>query len=330
MPVRDAAETLPGAVQSILGQTETDWELVAVDDGSGDGSLALLRAYGRGDARVRVLATDRRGLVHALNRGLQAARGPLIARMDADDVSRTERLARQRRYLEAHPGVGVVASRVVFAGDGDRAAGYARYAAWTNALLSPEAISLARFVEAPLVHPSVMFRRELPLGLGAYREGDFPEDYELWLRWLEAGVRMAKLAEPLLVWRDSATRLSRRDPRYRPEAFHRVKAGYLARWLAIHNAHHPRIVLWGAGRSTRRRARFLAQEGVDIRSYIDIDPRKIGRAIAGRPVAGPDPLPAPGTCFIVAAVGSLNAREQIEGALTGAGYRPGRDYVLAA
>jgi hypothetical protein len=250
--------------------------------------------------------------------------------MDADDLSGAERLARQRRYLEACPEVGVVACRALFAGDARRAGGYARYLAWTNGLLAPEAIALARFVEAPLIHPTVMFRRELPERLGAYREGAFPEDYELWLRWAEGGVRMAKLAEPLLVWRDSPARLSRRDPRYGPEAFARVKARYLARWLAAHNAHHPRIVLWGAGRRTRRRARFLVDEGVDIRSYIDIDPRKIGRAIAGRPVAGPDPLPAPGTCFIVAAVGSLNAREQIEGALTGAGYRPGRDYVLAA
>jgi glycosyltransferase involved in cell wall biosynthesis len=321
--------TLPAAVESLLEQTETDWELVAVDDGSTDGSPRVLDHYARRDARVRVLACGRRGLVHALNLGLDAAKGPLIARMDADDVCPPERLAHQRSHLDAHPDVGLVACRVVFEGDARRAAGYARYVDWTNRLLTHEAIALARFVESPLVHPSVMFRRELPARLGAYREGDFPEDYELWLRWLEGGVRMTKLPEPLLAWHDSPARLSRRDPRYAPEAFYRMKVPYLARWLAAHNRHHPRIVLWGAGRVTRRRARLLVAEGVDIASYVDIDPRKIGRAIEGRPVVGPAALPAAGACFVVAAVASVNARDQIERVLMDADYRPGFDYVLA-
>jgi hypothetical protein len=250
--------------------------------------------------------------------------------MDADDVCRPERLARQREHLDTHPDVGLVATRVRFAGDERHGAGYARHVAWTNALCTHEAIALARFVESPLAHPSVMFRRELAARWGGYREGDFPEDYELWLRWLEAGVRMEKLPDVLLDWRDSPGRLSRRDPRYAPEAFHRVKAAYLARWLARHNAHHPRIALWGAGRVTRRRARLLEAEGVAIATYVDIDPRKVGRTIEGRPVIGPGALPAPGRCFVVAAVGSAGAREQIERALIAAGYRAGRDYVLAA
>ncbi len=329
MPVRNAVGTLPAAVESLLEQTETDWELVAVDDGSTDGSPRVLDHYARRDARVRVLACGPRGLVHALNLGLDAAKGRLIARMDADDVCRPKRLARQRSHLDIHPDVGLVACRVLFEGDARRGAGYARYVDWTNRLLAHEGIALARFVESPLVHPSVMFRRDLPARLGAYREGDFPEDYELWLRWLEGGVRMTKLPEPLLVWRDSPARLSRRDPRYAPEAFYRMKMPYLARWLAAHNRHHPRIVLWGAGRVTRRRARLLVAEGVDIASYVDIDPGKIGRAIEGRPVVGPAALPAAGACFVVAAVASVNARDQIEHVLTDAMYRPGCDYILA-
>ena len=109
-----------------------------------------------------------------------------------------------------------------------------------------------------------------------------------------------------------------------------MKAGYLARWLARHSAHHPRIVLWGAGRVTRRRARYLAAEGVEIAAYVDIDPRKIGRALEGRLVIDPGALPAPGACFVVAAVASAGARAEIEQSLIAAGYRAGRDYVLAA
>jgi glycosyltransferase involved in cell wall biosynthesis len=330
MPVHNAASTLAAAVDSLFRQTEPGWELIAVDDGSTDASGAILDAYARRDRRVRVIRAGRRGLVWALNAGLSAARGPLVAPLDADDVCLPERLARQREHLESSPAVGVIASRVCFGGDPERAAGYARYVSWTNRLLTHEDISLARFVESPLAHPSVMFRRTLVERHGAYADGDFPEDYELWLRWLEAGVRMEKLAAPLVVWNDSPTRLSRCDHRYAQEAFSRLKARYLARWLSGHNRHHPAVLVWGAGRITRKRAQPLVDEGIAIQAFIDIDPFKVGRRIAGRPVLAPAELPSPATSFVVSYVGSSDAREQIARELEGAGYRCGTSYILAA
>jgi cellulose synthase/poly-beta-1,6-N-acetylglucosamine synthase-like glycosyltransferase len=330
MPVYNAAPTLAAAVDSLVRQTEPAWELVAVDDGSTDASGAILEGYARRDRRIRVIRAGRRGLVSALSIGLSAALAPLVARLDADDVCVPERLACQHRYLEARPEVGLVASRVRFGGDPDRAAGYARYVGWTNRLLTHEQISLARFVESPLAHPSVMFRRTLVERWGGYADGDFPEDYELWLRWLEAGVRMEKLAEPLLVWNDSPTRLSRSDRRYAKVAFYRLKARYLARWLAAHNPHHPAVMLWGAGRITRKRAQHLVDQGISVEAFIDIDPFKVGRPIGGRPVLSPAELPSPGTSFVVSYVGSSDARERIEANLRAAGYRHGIDYIAAA
>jgi glycosyltransferase involved in cell wall biosynthesis len=330
MPARDAAATVEAAIESVLAQTDPAWELIAVDDGSTDATASILDAAARRDARIRVVRGAGQGLVAALEAGLAAATGDLVARLDADDVCTPDRLARQRAHLDAHPEVGLVASCVVFGGDPGAAAGFARYVDWTNGLLGHEAIALARFVESPLVHPSVVFRRGLLERWGGYRDGAFPEDYELWLRWLEAGVRMEKLAEPLLVWNDSPARLSRRDRRYDPEAFYRVKAGYLARWLARHNPHHPSVVLWGAGRVTRRRARALVEHGIQIEAFVDIDPRKRGRPIEGRPVLMPDALPPPGAAFVVSYVGGAGAREHIEAFLQADGRRPGTDYVLAA
>lgn len=330
MPVHNAALTLPAAVESLLRQTDAAWELVAVDDGSTDLSTAILDGYARQDRRVRVIRGARRGVVYALNTGLSAAAGALIARLDADDVCLPERLARQRRHLDVRPEVGLVATRVRFGGDPDVAAGYARYVTWTNRLLTHEEISLARFVESPFAHPSIMFRRELVERWGAYRHGAFPEDYELWLRWLEAGVRMEKLADPLLVWNDSPGRLSRCDSRYAREAFYRVKARYLERWLTAHNAHHPLVIVWGAGRISRKRARHLVDEGITIAAFVDIDPDKVGRSIAGRPVLRPAELPAPGRAFVVSYVSTSDARDEIEGNLQARGYRAGRNYVLAA
>lgn len=330
MPVRDAAATLDAAVRSVVQQTDHDWELVAIDDGSTDGSRAILERWARCDSRIRVLAQPPLGIVAALEAGLRAARAPLIARLDADDVCHPERLARQRAHLDTRPDVGVVGCRVVFGGDRQRQAGYARYVDWTNALLDHEAIALNRFVESPLVHPSVVFRRAVVERAGGYREGQFPEDYELWLRWLEAGVRVEKVDAALLTWNDAPARLSRRDARYAPEAFFAVKAPYLARWLAACNCHHPEVVVWGAGPRTRRRVRRLIEHGIRIAAYVDIDPRKVGRRLDGRPVLAPADLPPAGRCFVVACVAAHGAREAIEAALRAAGYRAGADYVLAA
>ena len=330
MPVYNAAPTLTAALESLARQTERGWELIAVDDGSTDASGAILEAWARRDRRVRPIRAERRGLVAALNAGLAAAAGSLIARLDADDLCLPERLARQRRCLEARPGVGLLASRVRFGGDARQAAGYARDVNWTNRLLTHRQISLARFVESPLAHPSVMFRRGLIERWGRYEDGEFPEDYELWLRWLDAGVRMEKLAEPLLIWNDSPTRLSRRDRRYAKDAFYRLKARYLARWLSLSNPHHPRVIVWGAGRITRKRAQHLLDRGITVEAFIDIDPRKVGRRIGGRPVLAPEDLPPPGRAFVVSYVGASDAREQIETGLEARGYRCGIDYILAA
>ncbi|MBI1735340.1 MAG: glycosyltransferase [Candidatus Rokubacteria bacterium] len=330
MPVRDAAPTLGAALDSIRAQTMTDWELVVVDDGSLDDTGAFVSALAKRDARIRVAVAPYPGIVHALTAGLAAARAPLIARMDADDVALPERLARQRGHLEARPSVGLVASRVLFEGDAVLGAGYARHVDWTNTLLTHDQIRLGAFVESPFAHPSVMFRRALVEGLGGYVHADGPEDYELWLRWLDAGVRMEKLPETLLRWRDSPRRLSRVDPRYDAQAFDRVRARYLARWLAEHNPHHPGVVVWGAGRTSRRRARALAAHGVIVNGWIDIDPRKIGRRPGQTPVVAPGELPPPGRCFVVSYVGSHDARDLIDARLRGLGYRAGEHYLLAA
>ena len=108
MPVFEAMPYLESAVGSVVGQTFGDWELIAVDDGSGDGSWACLQSWAQRDTRVRPIRADHGGIVSALNRALAETRGQLIARMDADDVSRPTRLAEQVAYLDAHPEVAAV------------------------------------------------------------------------------------------------------------------------------------------------------------------------------------------------------------------------------
>jgi glycosyltransferase involved in cell wall biosynthesis len=324
MPLRNAAATLDRAMQSIFAQTWTDWELLAVDDGSHDGTAELLRSFI--DPRVRVISTPPQGIARALQTGCEAACGGWIARMDGDDWMHSDRLAEQREYARQNPALDVISCHVRYGGE---APGYAAHVAWLNAQTTPEEIALRRFVEAPVAHPSVMFRRDLIASHGGYRDGDFPEDYELWLRWLEAGVRFGKVPQNLLEWNDPPGRLSRSDPRYGVNQFYQVKCFYLARWLRANLAGR-KLWLWGAGRITRRRFDPLEALGCRFEGFIDVDPKKAGVHRDGRRVLMADGLPEREAAFVIVGVGNRGAREHIAAHLSAHGWHEGRDFMLAA
>lgn len=331
LPTFDALPNLPRALDSLRQQTFPDWEAIVVDDGSTDGTPEWLRAFVAREPRLCPLLRPHQGLVASLQAGLAVARGEWIARMDADDLSAPERLAEQLALADRAPHLGLIGSRVEFGGDRTREAGYAAHVDWLNSIVTESEIANARFVESPFAHPSVLFRRSLVQRLGGYRSGPFPEDYELWLRWLEAGVAMAKAPRTLLRWNDSPRRLSRTDPRYDVEAFFRVKAGYLARWLETHVSPTGRSLwVWGAGRLTRRRVEHLRTEGARVQGFIDIDPRKQGLRPDGRQVIAPEALPGPRECFVVGYVSNRGAREIQRPFLVERGFVEGTDFIFAA
>jgi len=326
MPVRNACATLDACLDSIQAQTLTDFELIVVDDASEDASRALVAGRATGDARIRLLRGPQRGLVACLNAGLDAARAPLVARMDGDDIMARERLAVQSQYLREHASIDVVASRVRAIPCDELGAGMREYLRWQNACLSPLALRDEIYVECPMTHPSVMYRRAVVSAAGGYRDGDFPEDYELWLRLSESGHRMAKIDRCLLDWRQHEGSLSRRDPRYSRDAFDRLRAQYLVRDSRLDRARP--LAFWGAGRRTRLRARHVLARGFAPRVWIDVDAKKIGNCLQGAPVVAPgwlrDRQPRP---FVLVWVASHGARDRIADSLGAMGYARGEDYL---
>lgn len=323
MPVYNAETTISTALDSLSAQTLEQTEIIVVNDGSTDGTLKILRS--RKD--IVLLDHAHRGVSAAANDGVAAAKGEYIARMDADDLSHPDRLERQASYLDAFPDIGMVGCRVNYGGDRSLQGGYAEHVDWTNGLMSSEDVALNRFVDQPMPHPSIMFRAEYFERFGAYRDGPFPEDYELFLRWMANGVKAAKVDAELLTWNDPPTRLSRTDPRYSVDAFYETKAEYLAQWLAKNNGRHPNIMIWGAGRVTRQRARNLEKFGINITQYVDLKPRTLD---CGTPVLGHTSLPQPESCFIVSMVASRGARQKIKAYLLNKGFREGMEFICMA
>ncbi len=330
LPVFDAIEYLPTCLQSLKRQTYREFEVVAVDDGSGDGSAELLDEWAHSDRRIRVLHRVHEGLVPALNAGLAECRAPLVARMDADDVAHPRRLERQIAYLVENPEIDVVSCLVQSFPRRVVGEGYRIYEAWLNGLVTHGAMAAQLFVESPLAHPSAMFRAHVVSDVGGYRDNDWPEDYDLWLRLFESGQQFAKVPEVLYFWREHESRLTRTNSCYSKDAFLRCKAHHLARGPAAPPAG---VVLWGAGVTGRRLARYLIGEGVTIRAVVDIDPSKIGRALRGLPIISPGELPAllkERSSIVVTSVASRGARDLIRKRLQAMGLEEGADFWCAA
>jgi glycosyltransferase involved in cell wall biosynthesis len=324
LPVRDALATLPECLDSLAAQTLADHEVVAVDDGSRDGSGGWLEARARADPRVRVVRAPARGLVAALNEALAAARGTFVARMDADDRALPPRLALQAERLRTDAGVDVLGSRVRL--DGGRR-GMRAYVAWQNRLLDHDAIVRDLYVESPLVHPSVMMRTGTLRALGGYRAFDGPEDYDLWLRAHAVGLRFAKRPETLLVWRDRPDRLTRADPRYGSERFLALKLEAL---LDGPLAARPSVVIWGAGPIGKRWSRELRARGVAVSAFVEVDRRKIGQRIHDAPVvAVTDAGGVPGRLHL-GAVGQPGARARIRAEAQRLGLCEPIDFIAVA
>ena len=327
LPARDAAGTVRAAAVSILRQTFRDLSLVAVDDGSCDGTAAILARLADRDRRVVVVRAPPGGIAGALNRGLARCDAEVVVRMDADDVAHPRRVELQLAALAADPSLAAVGSRVRLFPRDEVAGGMARYAVWLNGLVTPDLVARDLLVEAPLVHPAAAIRRRVLEEAGGWRDGDFPEDYDLWLRLSAAGHRLSNVPETLLDWRESAERLTRTDGRYALARHVALKAAWLADGPL---ADRREVALWGAGQTGRAFARALSVHGVSVALFLEVDAKKIGRTISGAPVHSYEEAERVRGLPLLVAVGAPGARELIRSELSRRGFEETRDYRCVA
>ena len=203
LSVRNGGSDLPNAVQSILAQTFTNFELIAINNGSVDGTAAYLDSIT--DPRVRVFHQADAGLAAAINHGISLARGRYIARQDHDDLADPSRIAKQVSFLDAHPEHALVGTRAEI-WVGDRPSGR-----FHDHPTEDSELRFALLFTNYFVHSSVMMRKAALDEVGVYstdRSRQPPEDYELWSR-IARRFRVANLPERLTVYREVPTSMSR-------------------------------------------------------------------------------------------------------------------------
>lgn len=384
LPVRDGEATLGAALESLRVQTFPRFEVIVVDDGSRDATAEIARVWERRDGRFRVVgggggvkgadagrgcgdapegdaaaprgaaassgaAADvgrAAGIVTALQRGLAEARGAYIARMDADDRCHPDRLAAQLDLLERSPGLAGCGAGVRYVPESTVTPRAAEYAAWLNSMTDWQTVAANIFVECPLAHPTFLFRASALAEVGGYRDRAWPEDYDLLLRLWRGGHRFVSVPRVLLDWGNDPGRLSRNHPAYSLAAFRACRVHHLRRSLLVGRSG---VVVWGAGPTGKSLAREFARQGVEVRAFVEVDPRKIGQRIHGAPVLGVAAVrggqgevgPGAGVEAVgrareiagalhVGAVARSAGREGVRGAVVGAGLGEGVDFVAMA
>ena len=204
LPFYNAALYLREAIDSILAQTFTDFELLLVNDGSTDGSESIIQSYT--DERIRYIKNETNsGLIFSLNRGIELAGGEWIARMDADDIALPRRLEKQLSFLTINPSA-LLATTVKLIDDSGIS-----LPDWKDDIAHTTALQIRKFLPKNncIAHPTVMGKASLFKRYQYVQNQKYSEDYDLWLRLSADGVTIAKLAEPLLYYRILPTSITR-------------------------------------------------------------------------------------------------------------------------
>lgn len=275
MPVKNTAPFLVECLDSILAQTYSNWELIAVNDHSTDASLAILQQYAKDYPQIVVLNNQERGIIPALRLAYSHSKGQLITRMDSDDIMPVFKLERLSTSLLSR-GMGHLATGLVEYFSAETLGnGYQRYAQWLNGLSSTGENFKELYKECVIPSPCWMIYRTDLERCNAFNLDRYPEDYDLCFRFYEAGLICIPTTEVLHHWRDSQGRTSRHDPNYADNNFLAIKIHY---FLKLSNNNKRPLVLWGAGKKGKCIAQMLTNAKVPF-TWICNNKNKIGKDI---------------------------------------------------
>ncbi len=332
IPARNAAATVEVAVESVLRSRDVNYEIVLLEHRSEDDTRARVEKIMRRESRIRIFpVADDVKLGGLLEKGRHYCRAPLIARFDADDLMHPHRLREDLQAFQDNELVSVVSSRSKLFPRGLASPGFATYVDWQNAQLSHEDHERELWIEQPLCHPAATFRAAVIDEVGGYREGPFPEDYDLFLRLMVNGKRFLKRPDVHHGWREHEKRATWTDPRYARDAFARLKAAALVEKFHVNK--RP-VIIAGGGKEGGRIGRYLVELGVQPAAYVDVSEKRIGRIRHGAKVFSAAALnelrEEYANAFCIGAVGTSGARGVVRTQLARSGFIEGENAVIIA
>jgi len=324
LPVYNAGLFLEDCLQSILQQTFTRWELLAVDDFSTDNSADILQAFAKNDSRIQFFSNTQKGIIPALRLAFAQSSGQYITRMDADDRMLPQKLEQLHHALQTN-GKGSVATGLVrYFSESELGGGYQKYEQWINRLTRDERNFEEIYKECVIPSPCWMLHRSDLELCGAFQPNRYPEDYDLAFRFYEQQLKVVGVPEVLHEWRDHPTRTSRTDPTYANPQYFELKLHYFLR--LDYDQNRP-LVLWGAGSKGKAVAKKLQASDVPFH-WICETPGKIGKHIYGQHMQSPAVLPQLQRPQILIAVSAPDGQQEIQAFLDEHHFENMEDYFF--
>ncbi|MDP2624862.1 MAG: glycosyltransferase family 2 protein [Candidatus Peregrinibacteria bacterium] len=307
MPVKNTTDFISDCLDSIVAQTESNWELIAIDDHSTDKSGDILRQYSEKDARIKVYQNDGQGIIPALRLALSKSHGNLITRMDSDDLMDPEKLYEMKQSLvktgKGHLALGLVE----YFSDDDLGNGFRSYEEWLNGLTLRGTNFDEIYKECVIPSPCWMVYREDLEACGGFDSDRYPEDYDLCFRFYEARLKCIPSKQVLHFWRDHPSRASRTDEHYADNRFLDIKLHY---FLQLNHDPNRPLVLWGAGKKGKAIAADLVERNQPFH-WICNNSNKIGQVIHGQELKSCDTIDSLENPQIIVVVANEEAQNAI-------------------
>jgi glycosyltransferase involved in cell wall biosynthesis len=278
MAAKDSAEYLPACLDSIIAQTYTNWELIAVNDHSADNTPAIMQDYSNQDSRIKVINSDREKLIPALKEGYKYCTGTLINRMDSDDLMPDYKLkVLMDEWLLHGKGTVVAGGTRHFVDNGEVGEGFKRYDDWLNNIAENNLHYQEIYKECVIPSHCWLIHKEDFDKVGGFEPEIYPEDYDLCFRFYKHQLKIEGINKVLHHWRDHPIRISRTWDCYKDNRYFDLKLKY---FLSLDRDRERPLVLWGAGRNGKDMAKLLIKNGVVFHWVCDNN-NKIGHNIYG-------------------------------------------------
>jgi len=333
MPVKNAMPFLPECLNSIINQTEANWQLIAVNDHSTDESWNCLDAYQKKEQRIKIFNNNGAGIIDALHLAYENCNGQFITRMDADDIMAGNKIELLKKELIKAGEGNVAAGLVKYFSHQKLGIGYQKYAGWLNQLTKTNSNFNEIYKECVIPSPCWMLHRKDLEKCNAFNPNRYPEDYDLCFRFYANQLQVIGFyANQLQVigvdkilhyWRDYSTRTSRTDANYSDNRFLQLKLDY---FLKLDYSANKQLIIWGAGDKGKWLARKLIQQSISFSWHCN-NPKKIGHVIYGKTLKSTVDITHKNIQIIVA-VAQRNAGKSITGFMQKHHLKPVEDYFL--
>lgn len=322
MPVFNTADYLHECLDSILKQSETNWELLAINDFSTDNSKQILEHYAAQDTRIQVFDNTEKGIIPALRLAYDKSSGEYITRMDSDDMMSHDKLFELKKLLETSGEGSLSTGAVKYFSADILGEGYKRYEQWLNDLREQRYPEI--YKECVIPSPCWMAHRTTVDQCGAFKSNRYPEDYDLCFRFYHQQVTVKYSPKTLHYWRDRPTRVSRTGKNYADNAFLELKLYY---FLKIETVSDRPLILWGAGKKGKTLAKLLIKYQQEF-IWVTNNPRKQVIPIYDKKLQPIEAISTLSQPQIIIAIANASEQQQVSYYLNEKGLQERKNYTF--